>query len=159
MIARWWRPELALALVVLGLGVFVVLGTLDVSAAASQLGVGPRFFPMLVGGAMIVVGALYVVDVLRGGHGDPEEGEDVDLQAATDWRSMLLLGGVFLAFTAVLEFLGWIIAATLLFWGVALVLGAEHRIRAGIVAAVLGVSTYLLFVMGLGVTLPAGVLG
>jgi putative tricarboxylic transport membrane protein len=155
---RRWRPELGLAVIVLALGVFVVLGTLDVSAAASQLGIGPRFFPMLVGCSMIVIGLFYVADVLRGGSGDPEESEDVDVDAPADWRSVGLVSGIFLAFTAVLNVLGWIIAASLLFFGLSVVLGAEHKLRAAGVGVVLGIATYLLFVKGLGVSLPGGLL-
>lgn len=153
---RWWRPELGLAVVVLALGVLVIAGTLDVSAAASQLGIGPRFFPMLVGGAMVVVGVFYVIDVLRGGHGDPEESEDVDVDAPADWRSVGLVSGIFLAFAVLLNVLGWIIGASLLFFGLSVALGAEHKLRAAVVAVVMGVATYLLFVKGLGVTLPGG---
>ncbi|GAA1671263.1 tripartite tricarboxylate transporter TctB family protein [Nonomuraea maheshkhaliensis] len=153
---RWWRPELGLAIVVLVLGVLVVVGTLDVSAAASQLGIGPRFFPMLVGGAMVLIGLFYVADVLRGGHGDPEESEDVDVEAPTDWRGVGLVSGIFLAFAALLNVLGWIIGASLLFFALSLALGTEHKSRAAVVAVVMGVTTYLLFVKGLGVTLPGG---
>ncbi|MEV4012264.1 tripartite tricarboxylate transporter TctB family protein [Nonomuraea angiospora] len=156
--ARWWRPELGLAVVVLGLGVLVVIGTLDVSAAASQLGIGPRFFPMLVGGAMVLIGLFYVADVIRGGHGDPEESEDVDVEAPTDWRSVGLVSGIFLAFTALLNVLGWIIGASLLFFGLSLALGAEHKGRSAVVSVVVGLATYLLFVKGLGVALPGGLL-
>ncbi|MET9248771.1 tripartite tricarboxylate transporter TctB family protein [Nonomuraea sp. NPDC003709] len=156
--ARWWRPELGLAVVVLGLGVLVVIGTLDVSAAASQLGIGPRFFPMLVGGAMVLIGLFYVADVIRGGHGDPEESEDVDVEAPTDWRSVGLVSGIFLAFTALLNVLGWIIGASLLFFGLSLALGAEHKVRTAVISVVVGLATYLLFVKGLGVSLPGGLL-
>lgn len=156
--ARWRRPELGLALVVLGLGVFVIVGTLDVTAATSALGVGPRFFPSLVGGAMIVVGVLYVIDVLRGGHGDPEESEDIDADAPTDWRSVLLVGGIFLAFAALLTVLGWVIASALLFFGLAWAFGAEHKLRAAAIAVILAFATYLAFAKGLGVTLPNGLL-
>ncbi|MEU6784499.1 tripartite tricarboxylate transporter TctB family protein [Nonomuraea angiospora] len=156
--ARWWRPELGLAVVVLGLGVLVVIGTLDVSAAASQLGIGPRFFPMLVGGAMVLIGLFYVADVIRGGHGDPEESEDVDVEAPTDWRSVGLVSGIFLAFTALLNVLGWIIGASLLFFGLSLALGAEHKTRTAVISVVVGLATYLLFVKGLGVALPGGLL-
>ncbi|GAA1762403.1 tripartite tricarboxylate transporter TctB family protein [Nonomuraea bangladeshensis] len=152
----WWRPELGLALVVLGLGVFVIAGTLDVSAAASRLGPGPRFFPVLVGGAMVVIGLFYVLDVLRGGHGDPEESEDVDAAAPADLRGLLLVSGIFLAFAALLDLLGWIIGASLLFFGLSVALGAEHKARAAVVAVVMGVLTYVLFVNGLGVRLPDG---
>ncbi|MEV4804070.1 tripartite tricarboxylate transporter TctB family protein [Nonomuraea sp. NPDC049421] len=154
--ARRWRPELGLAVVVLVLGVLVVVGTLDVSAAASQLGLGPRFFPMLVGGAMVVIGLFYVADVLRGGRADPEESEDVDADAPTDWRSLGLVSGIFLAFAALLNVLGWIIGASLLFFGLSVALGAEHKLRAAGIAVVMGVATYLLFVKGLGVSLPGG---
>ncbi|MFI6479609.1 tripartite tricarboxylate transporter TctB family protein [Nonomuraea sp. NPDC050663] len=157
MNGRWWRPELILALAVLLLGVFVVVGTLDVSTAASTLGLGPRFFPMLVGGAMILIGVFYIADVLRGGKGDPEESEDVDAQAPADWRSVLLMSGIFLAFVAIVQPLGWPLAASLLFTALAIALGAEHRVRAAILGLVIGFGTYLLFVKGLGVTLPGGV--
>ncbi|GAA2264895.1 tripartite tricarboxylate transporter TctB family protein [Nonomuraea roseoviolacea subsp. roseoviolacea] len=153
---RRWRPELVLALVVLALGVLVIVGTLNVSAAASQLGIGPRFFPTLVGGAMIVIGVFYVIDVLRGGQGDPEESEDVDAGAPADWRSVALVSGIFLAFVTVLNVVGWIIGSALLFFGLSVVLGAGHKVRAAVVGVVLGLVTYLLFVKGLGVTLPAG---
>jgi putative tricarboxylic transport membrane protein len=153
---RWWRPELALALVVLSLGVFVIVGTLDVAAAASQLGLGPRFFPMLVGGSMIVIGVFYVIDVLRGGRGDPEESEDIDVDAPADWRSVGMVSGIFLAFTTVLNVVGWIIGASLLFFGLSVVLGARHKGWAAVVGLAVGIVTYLVFVKGLGVTLPAG---
>ncbi|GAA3108773.1 tripartite tricarboxylate transporter substrate-binding protein [Nonomuraea salmonea] len=156
LMAHRWRPELGLAVVVLVLGVLVVVGTLDVSAAASQLGIGPRFFPMLVGGAMVLIGLFYVADVLRGGRADPEESEDVDADAPTDWRSLGLVSGIFLAFAALLNVLGWIIGASLLFFGLSVALGAEHKPRAAGIAVVLGVATYLLFVKGLGVSLPGG---
>jgi putative tricarboxylic transport membrane protein len=136
--------------------VLVVVGTLDVSAAASQLGLGPRFFPMLVGGAMVLIGLFYVADVVRGGRGDPEESEDVDADAPADWLSVGLVSGIFLAFSALLNVLGWIIGASLLFFGLAVALGAEHKLRAAVIAVVVGVATYLLFVKGLGVSLPGG---
>ncbi|MEW9551527.1 tripartite tricarboxylate transporter TctB family protein [Nonomuraea sp. NPDC050783] len=152
----WWRPELGLAVVVLALGVLVIAGTLDVSAAASRLGLGPRFFPMLVGGSLVVVGLFYVLDVLRGGHGDPEESEDVDAAAPADRRGVGLVSGIFLAFAALLDVLGWVIGASLLFFGLSVALGAGHKGRAAVVAVVMGVATYLLFVKGLGVRLPGG---
>ncbi|MDP9865479.1 MULTISPECIES: tripartite tricarboxylate transporter TctB family protein [Streptosporangium] len=154
----WRRPELVLALVVLGLGAFVILGTADVSAAGSSLGLGPRFFPVLVGSALLLIGLCYVIDVIRGGHGDPEESEDVDAGARADWRTVALVSVIFLAFAGLLDLLGWIIAGALLFFGLSVVLGATRRLHAGVIAIVLSTVTYLAFVKGLGVTLPAGLL-
>ncbi|MEU4409588.1 tripartite tricarboxylate transporter TctB family protein [Streptosporangium sp. NPDC023963] len=154
----WRRPELGLAVPVLALGAFVIAGTADVTAAGSALGLGPRFFPALVGGAMLLIGLFYVVDVLRGGHGDPEEAEDADSGARADWRTVALVSVIFLAFAGLLDLLGWVIAGALLFFGLSVTLGAAHRLRAGVIAIVLSTLTYLVFVRGLGVTLPAGLL-
>ncbi|GIH92484.1 tripartite tricarboxylate transporter TctB family protein [Planobispora siamensis] len=154
----WRRPELVLALTVLGLGVFVIVGTADVTAAGSALGLGPRFFPVLVGSAMSLIGVFYVLDVLRGGHGDPEEAEDVDASAPADWKAVALVSVIFLAFAGLVDLLGWIIAGALLFFGLSVTLGAAHRLRAGAVAIILSTASYLAFVKGLGVTLPAGLL-
>jgi putative tricarboxylic transport membrane protein len=154
----WRRPELVLALVVLALGAFVILGTADVTAAGSTFGLGPRFFPIIVGSALLVIGLFYVIDVVRGGRGDPEEAEDADTEAPADWRTVVLVSVIFLAFAGLLDLLGWIIAGALLFFGLSVTLGAEHRLRAGVIAVLLSTVTYLTFVKGLGVTLPAGLL-
>ncbi|WP_436760093.1 tripartite tricarboxylate transporter TctB family protein [Streptosporangium sp. V21-05] len=154
----WRRPELGLAVLVLALGAFVIVGTADVTAAGSTLGLGPRFFPALVGGSMLLIGLFYVVDVLRGGRGDPEDAEDIDPGTRADWRTVALVSVIFLAFAGLLDLLGWVIAGALLFFGLSVTLGAAHRLRAGVIAIVLSTLTYLVFVRGLGVTLPAGLL-
>jgi putative tricarboxylic transport membrane protein len=152
------KSELILAALVLGLGIYVIIGTADVTAASSAIGLGPRFFPLLVGGVLILVGVAYIIDVLRGGHGEAEESEDIDVSAPTDWRAFLLVGGIFLVFAVVVDHLGWIIAAALLFFGVARTLGAKSPVWNIVVSVVLSVGTYLIFVKQLGVTLPAGLL-
>jgi len=154
----WRNPERVLAAVVLGLGAFVIVGTADVTTASSALGLGPRFFPFLVGGAMIVVGVCYVIDVLRGGRGDPEQSEDIDTRTPADLRTVAIVSAIFLAFAVTVDVLGWIVGSALLFFGLAVTLGARRRIRAAAIAIALAVGTHLLFVKGLGVTLPGGLL-
>ncbi|GII92612.1 tripartite tricarboxylate transporter TctB family protein [Sinosporangium siamense] len=154
---KWWRPELGFALAVLALGVFVLVDTRNVSAT-SLTGPGPRFFPMLIGAAVVLIGVFYTIDVLRGGHGDPEEGEDVDSTAPTDWKSLGLVSLVFLGFVLLVTPLGWVIASGLLFFGMATVLGAKHPLRTVAISVILAFGSYFAFAKGLGVTLPAGVL-
>jgi len=96
--------------------------------------------------------------VVRGGHGDPEESEDVDAGARPDWRTVALVSVIFLAFAGLLDLLGWIIAGALLFFGLSVVVGSIKKLQAGVIAVVLSTVTYLAFVKGLGVTLPAGLL-
>src|SRR4029453_13995831 len=46
----------------------------------------PAAVPALVGVALLVIAVLLARDVLRGGHGESEGGEDVDLSPPSAWR-------------------------------------------------------------------------
>ncbi|WP_298990790.1 tripartite tricarboxylate transporter TctB family protein [uncultured Pseudokineococcus sp.] len=79
--------------------------------------------------------------------------------APTDWRSVALVAATFAVFIAVLVPLGWLLAGTWLFWGTAQALGSRRRLfDLGVALAVASV-VQLAFRAGLGLNLPAGVLG
>ena len=156
---RWsGRSELGLALVLLALGAFVLAETVTIEVPANANAVGPRFFPTVVGVLLCLVGLWLAVDVLRGGHGDMEAAEDIDLSRTSDWRTLLLLSAVFLGHAAVLEVLGFAVTGALLFFGVGAVLGSRRWARDAAVAVVLATAAYALFGRILGVGLPAGLL-
>lgn len=74
----------------------------------SQRGpVGPRTVPLVIGAGLLLVAVLLAVDVLRGGRGEAEGGEDVDLDEPADLRTVLLLVGVFLATAVLIEPVGF----------------------------------------------------
>jgi putative tricarboxylic transport membrane protein len=118
--------------------------------------IGPRTVPVVVGAGLLVVAVLLAVDVLRGGRGESESGEDIDLSEPSDWRTVLLLAGVFLAFAVLIGPLGFPVAGALLFWGAAFALGSRHVDRDPLIAAVLSLVTYFVFNNLLGVPLPGG---
>jgi putative tricarboxylic transport membrane protein len=118
--------------------------------------VGPRTVPVVVGCALLVVAAVLTVDVLRGGRGEAEGGEDVDLAEPGDWRTVALLAGVFLANAVLIGPLGFPLSGALLFWGSAYALGSRDPVRDPLIASVLSLTTYLLFNNLLGVPLPGG---
>ncbi|WP_233512259.1 tripartite tricarboxylate transporter TctB family protein [Micromonospora deserti] len=120
--------------------------------------IGPKPVPILLGVLLLIVAAVYAVDVARGGTGEPEAGEDVDLSSPIDWRTVLLLIGAFLANAVLIDRLGWVISGTLLFWGSAFALGNRHYVRSLLIAVALSLTTFYTFAIGLGVNLPAGVL-
>jgi putative tricarboxylic transport membrane protein len=45
-----------------------------------------------------------------------------------------------------------------LFWGAAFALGSRHHVRNVVIAFVLSVGSWYLFVLGLGVSVPVGIL-
>ncbi|MFF3098427.1 tripartite tricarboxylate transporter TctB family protein [Streptomyces cyaneofuscatus] len=155
----WLRDhsELGVCVLLLAIGALVLTDALTMSVDIAQRGpIGPRTVPFVVGSALLLVAVLLAVDVLRGGRGEAEGGEDVDLDEPADWRTVLLLSGVFLATAVLIGPLGFPIAGALLFWGSAYALGSRHHDRDPLIAAVLSLATYFLFDHLLGVPLPGG---
>ena len=152
------RAELGLAALLLALGVFLLVETQRIAVPVNANAVGPRFFPTVVGAVLVVVSLWLAVDVLRGGHGEMEAAEDVDVSRSSDWRTLGLLSVVFLAHAVLLEPLGFPVAAALLFFGVAASLGSRRWARDVAVAVVLSLLVFVVFARGLGIGLPPGIL-
>ncbi|MGW0228948.1 tripartite tricarboxylate transporter TctB family protein [Actinopolymorpha singaporensis] len=128
------------------------------SATSSNDPVGPRPVPTLLGVLLLVVAVVYAIDVARGGTGEQEGGEDVDLTAKIGWRSVLALIGIFVANALLIDRLGWVISGALLFWGSALALGSRRYVIALAFGVALSLVSFYAFAIGLGVNLPAGIL-
>ncbi|WP_207917062.1 tripartite tricarboxylate transporter TctB family protein, partial [Micromonospora sp. KC723] len=140
-------------------GALVIVDASRIGTALSSADpIGPKPVPILLGVLLLIVAAVYAVDVARGGTGEPEAGEDVDLTTPVDWRTVLLLIGAFLVNAVLIDRLGWVISGTLLFWGTAFALGNRHYVRNLVIAVALALITFYTFAIGLGVSLPAGVL-
>ncbi|GAA4615860.1 tripartite tricarboxylate transporter TctB family protein [Saccharopolyspora hordei] len=155
----WWKAhsELGLCVLLLAVGVLVLVDAMTMSTDFAQRGpVGPTAVPLLVGTLLVVVSVLLAVDVLRGGRGEAEGGEDVDLEAPTDWRTLLLLSGFFLLNAALINVIGFPASSAVLFWGAAYSLGSRNFVRDPLVSAVVAVLTWLAFNNLLGVPLPGG---
>ncbi len=153
------RAELGVALLlgVIGVIVLVDAARLDVPYSQSDP-VGPRTLPFIVGGLLLVCAVALAVNVARGGHGEAEEGEDIDLSAPTEWRVVVPLVATFVGNVLLIDVLGWVISGTLLFWGSAWALGSRHPVRDLSISVALSLATFYGFYSGLGILLPAGVL-
>src|SRR4051794_35096787 len=145
-----------------GLAVLGVLLLTDAArighATSSNDPVGPRPVPIILGVLLLVTAVAYAVDVFRGGVGAAEEGEDVALPPAPDWKPRALRAGFFIPTPLLIEPLGWVISGTILFAGSAFALGNRHHVRGLLVGLVLALATFYAFAIGLDVNLPAGVL-
>ncbi|WP_237318774.1 tripartite tricarboxylate transporter TctB family protein [Streptomyces sp. JJ36] len=149
--------ELGVSAMLLAVGVLVLTDALTMEGNFIQRGpVGPKTVPVVVGCGLLLVAVLLAVDVLRGGRGEAEGGEDVDLSEPGDWRTVALLAGIFLANAALIGPLGFPASGALLFWGSAYALGSRNLTRDPLIAAVLSVTTFVVFDNLLGVPLPGG---
>jgi putative tricarboxylic transport membrane protein len=153
------RSEFGVALFLGALGLLVIVSALLLPESKIARGpVGPGAIPIVVGSLLVVVAGFLALDVFRGGRGEPEGGEDVELTGRSDWRTVLLLAAAFVSNALLIESLGWPFSGAILFWGSAFALGSRHYIRDAGIALVLSFGSWYLFAFGLGVVLPVGIL-
>lgn len=155
----WLREhsELGVSVLLLALGALVLTDALTMDVDISQRGpIGPKTVPIVVGIGLLVIAVMLAIDVMRGGRGEAEGGEDIDLSEPADWRTVLLLAGVFLATAVLIEPLGFPVAGALLFWGAAYALGSRHYQRDPLIAAGISLAAFIVFDRLLGVPLPGG---
>lgn len=156
------RRDLAQFLVVALLVVLAVILLVDSSGLRNDFAetdpVGPRFFPSLVAGALLLTAALLSVSILRGSIPEEEGGEDIDLTQGADWFTVAKLVAVFVFLVATVDLLGWAISGALFFAGCSLTLGSRTWLRDLIIGTVLSFGSFYAFYVALGVPLPAGIL-
>lgn len=153
------RSELGVALLLGAAGVVVFLDANGLVTPYSKSDpVGPKTVPFIVAGILVVCAVLLAVNVLHGGRGQAEEGEDVDLTHPADWKTILPLAGTFVLNILLIDWAGWVISGTVLFWGSVLALGSRRYIRDGLISVALSLLTFYGFYLGLGIALPAGLL-
>jgi putative tricarboxylic transport membrane protein len=153
------RSELGVAALLGAAGAVVLLDAARLVTPYSQSDpVGPKTLPVIVGALLLVSAVMLAVNVLRGGHGEAEAGEDVDLSHPADWKTVLPLAGAFIANILLIDWAGWVISGTVLFWGSVWALGSRHYVRDGLISLALALLTFYGFYLGLGIALPAGLL-
>ena len=153
------RSEYGVALLLAGLGAWALVDAARLGGDTVSRGpVSARTVPLVVGLLLVAMAVLLVVDLLRGGHGEPEGGEDVDLSHGSDWTTIALLVAAF-AFNALLiDTLGWPVTGAVLFFGATFALGARHYVRMAVIAVVLSFGSWYFFFLVLGLKLPLGLL-
>ncbi|BCW53111.1 membrane protein [Arthrobacter sp. StoSoilB19] len=153
------RSELGVALLLGAAGVLVFLDANGLVTPYSKSDpVGPKTVPFIVAGMLVVCAVLLAVNVLRDGKGEAEGGEDVDLTHPADWKTVLPLAGAFILNILLIDWAGWVISGTVLFWGSVLALGSRRYVRDGAISVALSLLTFYGFYLGLGIALPAGLL-
>ena len=152
------RSELGVALLLLLLGGWAIFDALQLPDLETRSPIGPRTVPLVVGTLLVVTAILLAIDILRGGHGEQEAGEDVDLGHGSDWKTLGLLVVAFVANILLIERLGWPVSGAVLFFGTSFALGSRHLVRNVIISVALSVGSWYLFYLGLGIALPAGIL-
>jgi putative tricarboxylic transport membrane protein len=129
-------------------GLAILIGASRIPSGFGYDAVGPAAMPYIIGGGFLASAILILLDVRR----STEPSGPLSLWPVAAISAALLLAAL------LVEPLGWVPLAALIFLAGALALG-DRRIglNAGIGLA-FGVVTFVLFNWGLGLDLPAGVL-
>jgi putative tricarboxylic transport membrane protein len=148
--------EILFALLFVSVGAAGLLTAGSIPIPPSETGIGPRAFPYIVCGMLVLVGSGIVAQVLRGKVGQAEEGEDLDVSAKTDWVALAKLVGFVVLHIFLIEPAGWPVAAAVLFSGAAWSLQAKPLWRAVVISIALALVLQYAFGGLLGVSLPPG---
>jgi putative tricarboxylic transport membrane protein len=164
---------LTMPVVLTAFATYLLVGILTMRVPAAADFPGPQFFPAIITAGLYVFAATLVVSAIREVRALPDphvaELQDAEAEAAgedprprgvrVDVRSFAWVVGSFFAFALLLEPLGWVIAAGLLFWGIARGFGSPKPIQGLVVGLTLSSLAYIGFDMLLGMSLPSGILG
>jgi putative tricarboxylic transport membrane protein len=144
--------EAILALAVLLLGAFVAIETALLKTGPGYSAIGPKLFPWLVAAGLVVVGVALLREA-RSGEVEHPTGFELDAPP------LLLVTGGLVAQMLAMRPTGFVLASTVLFVAVARAFGSRRLVRDAAIGLVLCVVIDIAFTRGLGLNLPAGVLG
>ena len=153
------KGELAFAGSLLILGIIVVFDTANMLVPPASGTVGPQIFPYLVSGFLILVSIGIIIQVLRGNLGQPEGTEFGDTIEKTDFKTLLVVAGSMATYPLLIERAGFIVATTVVFFGVSFAFGARNVLKNLAISIVFSAIVYFSFTRGLNVNLPSGIMG
>ena len=119
--------------------------------------ISPKSFSYVIGAFLSITSVMLFADVLRGNSGVSEGTEAGDPFQKADFKTMAQVVAAISANVILLDLLGFIVAATTSFWGVAYAFGARKYLKDLMVAIVFSVIVYFGFTQGLNIHLPAGI--
>jgi putative tricarboxylic transport membrane protein len=104
-----------------------------------------------------LVGFGLIVDVLRGRTGVPEGDEPGDPYTPLNFKTMGMVAAAIGLHVVLLETAGYVIAATVCFWGVAYAFGSRRILKDLLISFIFALVVYFSFSKGLNINLPSGI--
>lgn len=171
--------SLTMPAVLVAFATYLLVGIFTMKVPEGTAFPGPQFFPGLITAGLYLFAALLVAGAVREHRAEPDPAPVAPASAdpvapasaaapeesaaprtvRVDVRSLAWVVGSFLVFALVLNILGWIIAAGLLFWCIARGFGSTRWLFSLVVGLTVSSLSYIAFDMALGMSLPSGILG
>ncbi|MFZ2782341.1 MAG: tripartite tricarboxylate transporter TctB family protein [Rectinemataceae bacterium] len=126
--------------------------------------VGPDVFPKAVGGLMLLISVIYLIQQLRGYAKEVDDkraaiiGADEKVETKADIKTMGIMVLIMIAYALLFEPLGYAVTTFLSFMAGVFVLNRKHILRDTIIGFIASFGMYFIFTLLLRVQLPAGLL-
>jgi len=118
--------------------------------------VSPQTFPYIVAAFTSLVGFVLILDVLRGRLGTPEGDEPGDPFLGANYKTMAIIATAIGLHVILLEIAGYVIAATVCFFGVSYGFGSRKYLKDFGISLAFALVVYFSFTKGLNINLPSG---
>ncbi len=149
--------EAIFVLVFLLLGLFVLYDAFTLEEPGVYSVVSPKTFELIIGFFTTFVALLLIIQVLKGKLGIAEGTEAGAAPLRPDIKTMSILLASILIHIVFLEPFGYIVAASLTFFGVAYAFGSRKYFKDIFISFAFAVLVYLVFSKGLQIFLPDGI--
>jgi putative tricarboxylic transport membrane protein len=155
-LSKQGKGELAFASSFFLLGIFVAWDTAGMDIPQDNSIVSPQTFPYMVAAFASLVGLGLMIDVLRGNLGTPDGNEPGAPYTPLNFKTMGIVAAAIGMHVILLEIAGYVIAATVCFWGVAYAFGSRKILKDFAISFVFAFIVYFAFSKGLNINLPSG---
>jgi putative tricarboxylic transport membrane protein len=155
-ISKQAKGELAFASSLFLLGVFVAWDTSRMDVPQGSSIISPQTFPYMVAAFTSLVGFVLILDVLRGRLGTPEGDEPGDPFVGANFKTMAIIAAAIGLHVILLEIAGYVIAATVCFFGVSYGFGSRKYLKDFGISLAFALIVYFSFTKGLNINLPSG---
>ncbi len=118
--------------------------------------VSPQTFPYMVAAFTSLVGFGLIMQVLRGRPGTPEGNQPDDPFVGANFKTMAIIAAAIGLHVILLEIAGYVIAATVCFFGVAYGFGSRKYLKDLGISLAFALIVYFSFTKGLNINLPSG---
>ncbi len=139
------------------LGLIVFWDTYIVELPAINLTISPKVFPYAVSAMLMGLSTILFINILRGDAAVPEGHEEGTPVGKSDYKSFGIVLASLMAFLLLIENAGFIIAASITFFGITVAFDNKKHGRAAIFGTLFITVIYLAFTRFLNVQLPAGI--
>jgi putative tricarboxylic transport membrane protein len=140
------------------LGLIVFWDTATKELPAFNLTVSPKVFPFAIAILLMGLSALLMINIVRGDRAVPEGLEAGDSIEKSDYKTFGLVLGSLFAYLLLIERAGFIIAASITFFGITVAFGNKKHLHAAVFGTLFISIVYYSFTHFLHVQLPAGIL-